>query len=149
MEKLFKISKFYLNNIKHIYSKPYSPKSNGAVEASHKQIKRLVFDKYYTSNEKEEFDLEDAVLSAVNYHNNTIHSTTKYKPFDLRDTSDLNIINKVNENIKKCIIAALKYKDTYLLDKNDYILINNNIKVITKTNKNYIKKKICNINGNL
>ena len=25
-----------------------------------------------------------------------------------------------------------KYKDTYLLNKNDYILINNNIKVIKK-----------------
>lgn len=61
------------NNIKHIYIKPHSPQSNEAVEASPKQIKRLVFDKYYTSNEKEEFDLEDAILSVVNFHNNTIH----------------------------------------------------------------------------
>ena len=127
-------------NIKHIYSKPYTPKSNGAVEASHKQIKKLILEKFYTSQENE-FDLDDAILSAVNFHNNTVHSSTKYKPIFLRDTIDINLINKVNENISQCIKTAIKYKYNYLLDKDDYILVNNNIKVLIKNNKKYIKKK--------
>ena len=133
-------------NIKHIYSKPSSPKSNGAVEASHKQIKKLILEKFYTSQENE-FDLDDAILSAVNFHNNTVHSSTKYKPIFLRDITDINLINKVNENISQCITTALKYKNNYLLDKDDYILINDNIKILVKDNKKYIKKNKINMTG--
>jgi hypothetical protein len=94
-------------NIRHIYSKPYSPKSNGAVEASHKQIKNLLFDRYYTSK-IDEFDIDDAILSAINYHNNSVHTTTKFKPVYLRDITDLKIINEVKANITKSILTAIK-----------------------------------------
>ena len=91
------------NNIIHSYSKPYTPKSAGAVEAAHKQIKKLVFDQYYTEKENDrEFNLEDALLNSINFHNNNIHSITGFKPVDLKDIEDINIINQVKENIKKC-----------------------------------------------
>ena len=54
----------------------------------------LLFNKYYTSNEKDEFDSVDAVLASVNFHNNTIHSTTKYKSIALREITDLKIFIK-------------------------------------------------------
>ena len=97
------------NNIVQIFSKPNSPNSNGCVEASHKQIKKIVFSKFYTTIGKE-FNLEDDLLSAVNYHNNTVHSSTNFKPIYLRDISDEDIIETVKENMKKCIITAIKYK---------------------------------------
>lgn len=53
----------------HKYSKPYNPKSAGAVEEAHKHIKKLVYDQFYT-NESDIFSLEDALLEAINYHNN-------------------------------------------------------------------------------
>lgn len=81
------------NNIIHCYSKPYNPKSAGAVEAAHKQIKKLVFEQFYTSID-EQFYLEDALLNAIEYHNNTKHSITLFKPADLKDTIDENIIKK-------------------------------------------------------
>ena len=119
---------FIDNNIKHCFSKPYTPKSAGAVEATHKQIKKLVFDQFYTLD-KEDFYLEDALLNAVDFHNNYKHSITLFKPVDIRDTKDNNIIKIVNENIKKNISRVLKYKDLYLLEDGEYILVSDNIKV--------------------
>ena len=71
------------NEIIYNYSKPYTPRSAGAVEAVHKQIKRIVMDLYYT-NEDKDLSLEEALLKAINYHNYNEHSTTKYKPIDLQ-----------------------------------------------------------------
>lgn len=50
-------------DIKHIYSKPYTPRSAGAVEDVHKQIKRIVMDLYNT-NEDEDFCFEEALLKS-------------------------------------------------------------------------------------
>jgi transposase InsO family protein len=36
------------NNINHAFSKPYNPKSNGCIEASYKEIKKILFDNDYT-----------------------------------------------------------------------------------------------------
>ena len=88
------------NNIKHCFSKPFTPKSAGAVEAAHKQIKKIVFDQFYTLG-NEDFSLEDALLNEVDFHNNSPHSITLFKPVDIRDTKDENIIKTVNENLKK------------------------------------------------
>ena len=120
-------------NITHIFSKPYNPKSTGCIEATHKQIKKFVYDEFYT-NIEEEFFLEDTLLTIINYHNNTEHYSTKYKPADIKDTRDPDLIKKVNENISKALNYAIKYKNLYLLEKGEYLLVNNNI--TTKKNKN-------------
>ena len=135
------------NKIQHIYSKPYSPKSNGAVEASHKLVKRIVIEKYYICERKDEFDMDEALLTAINYHNNAIHGTTKFKPIELKDLTDEKFIDIVKENIKKNVVKAIKYKNNYLLTENDYLLINNNIKTKIKKKEIYIYKNNDKISG--
>ena len=50
-------SSFYNeNNIKQIFSYPYTPKSHGAVEAAHKQLQRFVYDSFYTTKIKNDFN---------------------------------------------------------------------------------------------
>lgn len=108
------------NNIKDCFSKPYTPKSAGAVESAHKQIKKLVYDQFYTL-ENEDFSFEEALLNAIDFHNNIPHSITLFKPVDIRDTNDENIIKTVNENIKNNISRVIKYKELYLLDSGEFI----------------------------
>ena len=60
------------------------------------------------------FFLEDTLLTIINHHNNTEHSSTKFKPIDLLNVTDENIIKTVNEKIAKNINYAIKYKDQYI-----------------------------------
>ena len=126
------------NNIQRIFSPPYHPRANGAVEAAHKIVEKYVNDYFYTIP-KEEFSLETAILDALEYHNTTPHSSTKYSPFELKDTTDKKLIDQVIENIKKTVGKKIKKNNEYLLDHGDKLLLNNNIEIISK-NK-LIKRK--------
>ena len=88
------------NNIKHNFSKSYNPKSADFIEASHKEIKQFVKELFYT-RESDPFDQNEIWLLAINNHNNNIHSTTNYKPIELRDINDEKIIQLVQSNIYK------------------------------------------------
>ena len=112
------------------------------MEAAHKQIKKYVFDEFYTTL-SDEFFLEDVLLTIVNYHNNIEHSYTHFRPIDIKDITDPKIIEIVNNNISKTINYAIKYKKLYLLEKDEYLLINNNIKLNYKDNniKEIVKNK--------
>ena len=50
--------KSFLENegIKQVFSRPYHPKSNGAVEAVHKTVKKYLTNEY--KNKKEKFNIE-------------------------------------------------------------------------------------------
>ena len=50
---------------------------------------------------KKEFSLEKEILDALEYHNTNPHSSTKYSPLEIKDTTDPKLIEQVNENIKK------------------------------------------------
>lgn len=123
------------NKITQIFSTPYNPQSHGAIEACHKEVQRIINSIYYCKDNKNDFSLEEALLVAINEHNNKIHSTTLYRPKDVRDTTDLIIINKIKENMKKKIVKSLKSKNLYLLEKNDLILIYDNILLDEKSKK--------------
>ena len=60
------------NGILHVFSKPYTPKSHGAVEAAHKQIKNHVLTEFYINN-PEDFFLEEVLLSVINLTIMNIH----------------------------------------------------------------------------
>ena len=127
-----------LNDIKQIFSTPYNPQSHGAIEACHKEVQRIINSIYYCKTNKTEFSLENALLVAINEHNNKIHSTTLFRPKDIRDTTDPIIINKIKENMKKKITKSLKSKNLYLLEKDDLILISDNILIDKKSKKDKI-----------
>ena len=83
--------------------------------------------------------METAILDALEYHNTTPHSSTKYSPFELKDTTDKKLIDQVIGNIKKTVGKKIKKNNEYLLDHGDKLLLNNNIEIISK-NK-LIKRK--------
>ena len=56
------------NKIERLYSPPYHPQANGAVEAAHKIIQKYINDYFYTLSE-EEFCLDIAILDALHFHN--------------------------------------------------------------------------------
>lgn len=65
------------NDIERIFSPPYQPQVNGAVKAVHKTIQKFINDYFYT-RDGENFYIEKAILDAIEYHNLTKHSSTKY-----------------------------------------------------------------------
>ena len=48
------------------------------------------------------------IINAINFHNNNKHSNTGFKPADLKEVEDINIINQVNDNIKKKYFKSYK-----------------------------------------
>ena len=134
------------NNIERLFSPPYLPRANGAVESVHKIIKKYVNDYYYTSDE-DDYNIDLPLLDAIEFHNYNVHSSTKYKQIDLKDITDIEIIEKVKNNIKNTVGKKIFKNNSLLLEKGDKLLINNNI-TITKTSiilKNKNKKGIYNI----
>ena len=116
------------------------------VESVHKIIKKYVNDYYYTSDE-DDYNIDLPLLDAIEFHNYNVHSSTKCKPIDLKDITDIEIIEKVKNNIKNTVGKKIFKNNLLLLEKGDKLLINNNI-TITKTSiilKNKNKKGIYNI----
>ena len=122
------------HNIKHIFSSPYHPQSNGVVEVAHKEIKKNVIIDF--SKHPENFNLKTSLLEAVEIHNNYIHTSTLYRPVELFENTDEEIYLKVIENIKK----RWKIKEINDIDlkPGKHILIKNNI---AKAGKRLVKKK--------
>ena len=133
------------NNKNQVFSKPYNPKSNGCIEASHKEIKQYINAQFYI-DEKENFDLNEVLLNAIYTHNNSIHNTTNYKPVDLKDISDPDIINlvksnmeiKINKKIMQIIKSNKKAKGDFTIPA-IFVEFNKNNKLKIKIAINYKK----------
>ena len=69
---------FLHNNINVTFSSSYHPQTNGVVEEVHKQMQRIIFNKF--SLNQKEFDLIDAILDDNYYYIKEIHSSTGYSP---------------------------------------------------------------------
>ena len=82
----------------------------------------------------DEFDIDQALLEANEYHNNHIHKSTKYKPVDIRDTADKQIIEIVNNNIKNYYNKKIEKSYENLLKEGDYLIVNDNIKLSNSKN---------------
>ena len=59
---------------------------------------------------KDSFDIEIALEEAIDFHNNRILKSTGYKPADLRNVEDKNIIDEVNKNIIKSMNRKVNKK---------------------------------------
>ena len=127
------------NNIERLYSPPYHPQANGAVEAAHKIVQKFINDYFYTLSE-EEFSIDLAILDAINYHNNTKHSSTLFTPLEIKDITDIDKINEVISNMKKTVGRKISKQNDMLLEKDDKLLINNNIGLRNKKKEIYLLK---------
>ena len=54
------------------------------------------------------FDLNSALLDAIDIHNNNIHTITQYRPVDLLKNTDEQVYLNVLENIKKINYGSKK-----------------------------------------
>ena len=119
--------KLYLEkeDIKQVFSRPYHPQSNGAVEALHKSVRKFLMNELKIK--KKRFNLEIALEEFIIFHNNTTHSITKRKPIEIKDIEDQDEINEINMNIIKSI--SRKIKDEPNISKYDLLLLCDNIKV--------------------
>ena len=121
------ILKLYLENekIKYIRSAPYHPQTNGCVEALHKQIKKYLLDEYEKKLDK--FNIDVSLIDAINYHNSTVHTITKYEPNFLRNITNESLIEEVVNNIVNCM--KRKIKKNKILPKNTLLLLNEEIEL--------------------
>ena len=116
--------------ISFIHSKPYNPHSQGTVERVHRTVRDALICKYLENSKK--FNLINSLNEVVYIYNNTIHKTTKYKPYTIFNNDDENINKEVFINT---VNAQKNYEvDVNLLKINDTVLIFNNIEI------NYVKK---------
>jgi hypothetical protein len=53
----------------------------------------------------------DTLILAINIHYNKVHTSTDYKPSEIRDITDSTIINIVKQNIEKVITKAISKKN--------------------------------------
>ena len=123
------------NNIKYLRSAPYHPQSNGCCEAVHKEIKNYLLSA--KDKKKESFDLEISLEDAIDFHNNRKMKSTGFKPIELKDCTNEQLIDQVNKNIIKSMKRKIKKENN--IQKNTLLLITSEIE---KSGNRYIKKKI-------
>ena len=100
------------NNVKHIFSSPRHPQSNGVVEVIHKEVRENIL-----SNINQIFDeipFRNIILKCVNIHNNNWHTVTDYKPLFLIKNEDEEIYEEIVNNIKKYIKYQKRKKQKIL-----------------------------------
>ena len=81
-------------NIKHIFSLPYKPQSNGNIERFNGTLKRLINQVLKYNNSQDWVSVLDEL---VDNYNNTIHDTTKITPNDVDDAD----LKQIRSRIKK------------------------------------------------
>ena len=98
------------NGIKFLHGRPFHPQSQGVIESFNKEIKRLLEVKYMEDSKI--FSIYSCLPDVLKIYNENIHSTTNYKPKDLFDVSDKNIIKILliilkihNVNLKKILLV--------------------------------------------
>ena len=117
------------NDIKIVHGRPRHPQSQGACEVCHKEIKKYIYTKYL--EDKENFNLNKALVEIINIHNNKKHTITEEIPKMIRDITDKEFIENINERIVKNIGRKNKNKD--IIDYNHYYCIESDL--IIKSNK--------------
>ena len=123
------------NNIKYLRSAPYHPQSNGCCEAVHKEIKNYLL--RAKELQKDSFDLEISLEDAIDFHNNRKLKSTGFKPIEIKDCSNEELIDQINKNIIKSMKRKIK-KDNNI-QKNTLLLIASEIEM--SGNRYILKKK--------
>ena len=85
------------NEIKLIHSSPYHPQAKGAVEVTHKEIQKYIFNEYL--RDSSDFNIEDALFNIIEIHNNKICSTRKRISKEIKDIEDENENNKIKSKL--------------------------------------------------
>jgi hypothetical protein len=119
-------------NIKIINGLPYyNPRNQGAVERIHITVRTQLLALYLENIS--EFNLETAIVKAMNIYNKAIHKVTKYSPNEVFYSHDENLFQKVHDNILEFFNKNQK-KESIFKSNEKCLLINNFI--ISKNKEN-------------
>jgi len=94
-------------------------------------VRKFLLNEY--TIKKEKFDIDIAISEYIIFYNNSFNGVTKRVPNKIKVITDLEKIKEINLNIIKSVSRKLRFEPNAF--KNDYLLLNNNIKI----NKNEIK----------
>ena len=117
------------------------------VEAVHKEIQRYVFNNF--AMKESDFDLKETLLEANYYYGHKFHSSTGFKPVDIKDCTDENILNKIKKNSIKSMEKTIYKNHDNLLEAGEKLLlrehftINNNKITVSKSNGSIIHNIPC------
>lgn len=117
--------------VRHIYTKAYSPQSNAQVERFNKTIKTKIY-KFMEHYNTQHY--LDALPKLVANYNDTVHSVTKRKPDDLHALGNSNpraekkVAPEVQEQFDEAK-AGIEKQATKWLDKTDALPLKDNIKM--------------------
>ena len=95
-----------LLRIKKVQTTPFRPESNGGLERSHRVLAEYL--RHYVSEDQTDWD--EWVPYAVYVYNSTVHSTTKFTPFELI------------YGFKSEVPSALKEAPTIQYNYDDYVM---------------------------
>ena len=92
--------------IKHIFSRPHHPQTNGCLERYHRELHKHM--KNYLANFENIDDekIENALDDYIIYHNKTKKSSTKYSPNEIRDLDDRNMIDVILNTVFLTFMSA-------------------------------------------
>ena len=76
---------------------------------------------------KSNFNLELAIEEFIYYHNKKTHSITKYKPINIKETNDVNLIKEVLNNISNALSKEVKRNESDIFE-GAYLLISTKLK---------------------
>lgn len=107
------------NDILQIFSSPYTPNSNGAIERFNKTLKNILFKSF---TELKKIDFPSILQTVVTNYNNTYHMTTKKTPHQMLHSIDSIEIKEVKQNIIDKS-EKLVEKDKLFLKKSDYVRV--------------------------
>lgn len=95
------------HDIKHVFSLPYKPQSNGQVERFNGILKKMLFKslKYESS-----YDWVSILQEILDNYNNSQHETTKFAPNDITE-DDYSV---VNNNIKNKVTSKRESNKSHL-----------------------------------
>lgn len=101
-------------------------------------MQKFINSSFYLKNNKD-FNLDEAIIEGLEYHNNAIHSSTNFSPIELRDIEDEKIIETVRNNILNNVGKKIEKNNENLLKFEDKLLISTNLEIKNKT-KELFKK---------
>ena len=114
-------------HIKFVQSRPHHPQTNGCLERYHSEVHKYMYNYLKVFDDFDDEKVNEALCEYILYHNSGKENSTKFCPNDIRDTTDVELINIISQNI----IKSIKYhiiNDNELLDENEKSLLWDNMK---------------------
>ena len=96
-------------NIKHVYSRPHHPQTNGCLERYHSELHKYMENYLLNIGDFNDKHIEDALDEYIRFHNSTVKSSTKFAPDEIRDIIDPDLPQFLTKNPLILLFINLYY----------------------------------------